>query len=222
MVTKGYVAGDTKVVSAGLAAARRMPWRFRNVTLDRIHDDLRSSVEAAINEFAHPIQGRKGLLLSGDVGVGKTAALWVLVKYYYAYRFLVDKTEQDPNGSEGPEQWNEDPASMIYLTHFKLSGELRDYHRHTDVGANQPESYWRPLVAIDDLGTRFEDKAGWNIAIEYDFFNRRWERGLPLYCTTNKSIAELRETEGWARIADRLADPAWIITAGTDSESQRG
>jgi hypothetical protein len=66
------------------------------------------------------------------------------------------------------------------------------------------------IMMIDDLGRAYEDKSGWNLSLQEEFFNYRWEHQLPTFVTTNYTSDDLRKWEGWQRIVDRLGDKNWM------------
>jgi len=184
----------------------------------------------------------KGLFIIGEPGTGKTSALSLAAKYYLQWKSeMLEKSLKnfdytlaipgmDNNGAfvsplilvyKKPDMKRSviDPMSYVsleFLTHFQLIKKLRD----------EPDErkWWGcELLLLDDLGRGHDDKSGWNIVLQEEFFDYRWKRRLPTFVTSNIHPKDLRKWVGWERIIDRIADKSWMKAIIVRSEkSKRG
>ena len=93
------------------------------------------------------------------------------------------------------------PCSVI--THGELIRELRE-------DSNTYKLREKEIVFIDDFGRGYVDAAQYNIALQFEWFNYRYERRLPTFIASNCTESELRSLDGYEAIIDRIADPSWI------------
>lgn len=181
------------------------------------------------------------MFFTGPVGTGKTALLW-LIHAEYAKRMATvyatsedvrkDAESQTDNWFKGDERQSavEDKIEQYYLfrvrriialTHSELIQRLRS--SVSDSGALSKSSALfdaEYILLLDDLGRGYDDKSGWNLSLQDEYFDYRWKNNLPTFVTTNLTRDQLRSWAGWERIVDRLGDPNWMsaFTLGGDSK----
>lgn len=191
---------------------RHVPRRFRGVVPEKIHPGFREAVAESIASLE--TEAPKGLLLTGDVGKGKTATLWLVARTVVTH---LCKPAHLLTATVPPWEppWD---GHCLFVGQFELVRQLRDHYGGSEGEAGQyPPCFWRQYLFIDDLGTSFDDRRGWNLGLLQQLVNYRWENCLPTYVSTNYSLQELAELEGWRRITDRLLDRSWIIRAAAVS-----
>ncbi len=211
------------------AVKQEFEWHFRNVfgpvhheaSMAVIAPAVRKEIERFIDQY-HKISPLQGLLLMGSVGCGKTSALAVM------YRRLLEKTAQwiaENHHDARADRANAFlciftgrscmiPLNMIdvgFLTHANLIKRLRQL-----ADEKEYDTYARDyildkrILMIDDFGRAYDDRAGWNLALQEEFFDYRWRNGLTLVITSNYTGPQLRDLEGWERIIDRIGDPKFM------------
>jgi len=197
-----------------------------------ISDELRGAITDSV---ASVISGKpRGLLLMGDVGVGKTSLLFIIWRRLMKlgamklvmWHKLHGGLKVHKNGSTTPSHWlilQKQTHSLLRTfgctkqTHSELVEGLRD-------GTNQIGSTLnnaRPLL-IDDFGRSYADSRGWNVSLQDSLFDLRWRCGHPTYVTTNLTPEGMRSMgREWDAIVDRIADPAWMEAWTIGGPSQR-
>lgn len=137
---------------------------------------------AALGDFLAGWDGEEGLMLGGEVGVGKTGLLVGALR-----RLLADRADLR--------------GHVVWVRSVDLTEELK--------GGFDDGSYERRLerlrtvrvLAIDDLGA--ESVSDWGRDRLFAILDHRYGELLPTFITTNLSRAKLAEHIG-ARLADRL------------------
>ena len=186
-------------------------------------------VKSCMNSFTEK-DGWKGIFLTGPVGTGKTHALYAIT------RLLIRRLVAQQLKAWGVVLENDDPSiegalginlrlglidHIKIVTHFEFIRQLREaISTERGMYGVFPES----ILMIDDLGRGHDDKSGWNLSLQDEFFDLRWKAGnKPVFITTNLTPNELRSWPGWTRIIDRLCDPGWNETYvfGDDVKSYR-
>lgn len=187
----------------------------------------------------------RGMFLTGPVGTGKTAILWLIREEYAKRMAEVYATNEDVLADarqdaairnfspidEVDQSYIEDKLEIYYrarmcsfqaLTHTELIQELRnsvdengELTRHT--GLFKKET----ILLLDDLGRGYDDKGGWNLSLQDEYFDLRWKNDSPTFVTTNLTGEQLRAWPGWTRIIDRLVDPSWMQSCTVAGESKR-
>lgn len=220
-------AGDVSLAGFHNAIDDMLPLKFKNVSIDGVHERIRGKIEIAIDRIL--AGDSTGLILLGDVGNGKTAILrilWsaalagVIGAYLQTHEFEL-ATESSMYGAVKSFAVH----SVKYMkmadlikrirTDFLKSGRAKTDERSSD------DPFMVRYLFIDDLGRGYEDKEGLNLSQLEELFDHRWENGLPTYISTNKTADELRELAGWGRIVDRIADKRWIVPVNVPSGSLR-
>lgn len=198
------------------------PKRFSGVTFEGIAKEYQQDVREVINLLLS--DDAKGIFLTGDVGTGKTSILRVVWRYLVSgltikiYRQMVGaRIAYHPfidGGLQGMISHDYD-----FITNWEL---VRDLRAETTIEQDKVTNHKAtPFLFVDDLGRGFDDKAGWNLALQDEFFDSRWQNCLPTFISTNKTPDELRAWEGWSRIVDRLTDPSWMIMVNMGEGSRR-
>lgn len=199
-----------------------------------MHDDIKAELFQSIDCLRS--DKPTGLLLMGEVGCGKTSILNIIFESHLqtvkseilnkysksALQILPDNNiyikESDRMRVLNPVTW----ASIGYYTHWQLLRILRECYDSEDT---LDWRRWRQggdfILLIDDFGAAYEDRSGWNLSLQDEFFDNRWKRKLPTFITTNFDGPRLRSMEGWERIVDRIADPSWITAVNVPGGSRR-
>jgi DNA replication protein DnaC len=158
----------------------------------------------------------RGLLLSGSVGCGKTAAMYLVLVGYLQW-FIHQNLDQFIQSAEVLK------AQVSAVTHYELVRDLREYFLDREDEGERPSMPYShvPLLCVDDLGRGYDDKHGMNLTQLDELFDLRWREERLTVVTTNKTPEELKAWSGWERIIDRLLDPSWNRTFNVGGESGR-
>lgn len=188
-----------------------VPARYADARLDLVDTIIQPVVEKAIAQL---LAGEpKGLLLSGNVGAGKSSIMAVVARGYF--EGLLTPPESYP------------PAKIVaerlinWVTHGELINILRAHDRTAPGAGTYPMELMAGILFIDDLGRGYEDKSDWNLALQDEFFDWRWTHKRTIFATTNKTPEELRRWPGWERAVDRICDPAWMTCVVASGPSKR-
>jgi DNA replication protein DnaC len=145
-----------------------------------------------------------GFIISGGVGVGKTMSL------IYIYRQIIDHLSRESRDTQD-----------VFLCDFsRYSKRIQVYFApqlfsifHNAEKANIPD-----FIIIDDIGREYAEPfalSQFEVFIE-DIYKKK---DTSLIITTNLSLSQFRDREGWARINDRLMEIcSWLEIKG---ESRR-
>ena len=201
-----------------------VPVRHRGVRLDLIDDEYRHVVVEVIDSLF--TRQQRGLFLAGEIGVGKTSTLYVILKSILTGHYLLKLQTKDEDVESLDEFEIENIMGglkhfFVSVTHFELVRQLREYYGAFNRSDREPDVVTRPLVFIDDLGRGYDDQSGWNLALLDEYFDRRWQNHQPVFVTTNKKPEELRTWPTWGRIIDRLCDPIWMRKVWISGRSKR-
>lgn len=162
----------------------------------------------------------RGFIVLGDFGVGKTSMLSLVMKEYLKalvpiiIKEISDKPEifrilNDTNFAAIVNPINR--ASIICVSQEELINLLRDYPAYLN----------KRIVLIDDLGRGYEDRSGWNLALQTEYLENRYIKRLPTFITTSKETSQLREWDGWELIVDRIGHPDWLDSFRIGGKSKR-
>lgn len=135
------------------------------------------------------------LFVFGPVGRGKTHLLAALIRHYVYEGYNVERINFDDFCLEIRSTYH--PASKI--TERNLIEPLKTLD----------------LLVIDDLGLRSQQESEFVYTTFYTILNKRQERKLPTFLSSNKSIAQLERTFD-SRIASRLRSAVVIEIQGQD------
>lgn len=106
-----------------------MPLIFRDTDITRLHEKIQENIDW------RPEGDKTGLLIHGTTGVGKTRALWEIVR-----RMWVEKAEQDVN------------MPYLFLTMRKIESMIEQGFDTKKHGTMLDSLIEHPLLVIDDLG----------------------------------------------------------------------
>ena len=137
----------------------------------------------------------------GDVGVGKTYAMAALLRHYICLGYNCKRTNFDDFCVEIRSTYA--PAATV------TEKDLIELYRDCD------------KLFIDDLGLRSTVETQFAYQTLYAILNKRQERMLPTFISSNKSIEELGQTFD-NRIASRLNLAVSIEMKGKDQRHNKG
>lgn len=153
------------------------------------------------------------LLLSGEIGVGKTAFMAILAKI----NFMRYCNTVAISAKVAPAML---AISTSYVTHKELVAML---HAMIDRDTDLPFSFESlkncRLLILDELGSVADS----DYTLDYlsELINHRWQFGLTTWMTSNDSPKSLKTRSGWERIAGRLEDHRWLTYAELPGENRR-
>ena len=133
--------------------------------------------------------GRRGLMLTGSYGTGKTGLL------VGALREIADR-------------YVDTTHRMQFATAPDLMDMLRAGYDDDTFAERVDRVRWVRLLAIDDLGS--ERPTEWVIERLFTIINHRYEHDLPIFVTTNYGRDELAARIG-ERLVDRLIESCQVI-----------
>jgi len=107
----------------------QMPELFRDTELSRLHEKIQANIDW------RPQGDKTGLLIHGTTGVGKTRALWEVVR-----RMWVEKADKDIN------------MPYLFLTMRKIESMIEQGFDTKKHGTMLESLIEHPLLVIDDLG----------------------------------------------------------------------
>ena len=139
------------------------------------------------------------IFLWGDVGVGKTWAMAALLKHYLCDGFVCRRVNFDDFCCRVRATMN----NHSHKTEYDLVKSLVDVDK----------------LFIDDIGLRSKQETDFAYVTFYSILNKRQERMLPTYISTNKSIDQLAHSFD-QRIASRLGQGTVIEMKGEDRRGQ--
>lgn len=163
--------------------------RFQQRTFEnfKVTDENRHAFEACQRyAFNFDRMTKKGLLLAGPPGTGKTH-LAVSI-----HRAVLAKG-----------------IASVFINMPNLVNELLQSFKQEEESLTYMAALEKKLVIIDDLGA--ERLRDWVQEYVYRLINERYEKMLPLVITTNCSIKELEERIGGPAV-DRLAEMCEIVS----------
>lgn len=171
-----------------------VPERFRDRRLDRYYATKGSDQERALQAARAVVDERKGLLLLGSVGTGKT---------HLATGICLELAEQ---GRLYERRYGRLNARFVVVP--ELLDELRRAVRHDVVDPLEP-LLSVPLLILDDLGA--EKVTEWVVDRLYVLINHRYNAQFVTVATSNYTLAELAG-RGYERMVSRLVDGATVVT----------
>ena len=169
----------------------------------------------------------KGLFLLGPVGTGKTSLLYLIQKMYMIARIegqlkLEEKANGDISeyaGKVKEQNWLSKISPWI-MTHGEVIKDLRIATENDNI--HNSRAHIAEILMIDDFGRGYDDRSGWNTALQFEFIDRRWRECKPTFVTSNLTPKELRELgPEWQGTVDRLSDPAWMTAYTLGGERKR-
>ena len=159
--------------------------------LDARLDDL----DEQVREKLLRLGPGQDVFMFGPVGTGKTYAMSALIRHYIYEGFECERINFDDFCVQVRSTMS--PASK--KTEWDLIEPLKNVDR----------------LFIDDLGLRGKQETDFSYVTLYSILNKRQERRLPTFVSSNKSVAQLGQSFD-ARIASRLSAAVIIEMAGRD------
>jgi len=207
-----------------------IPIEFRNTKFDMFDDALKPVLQRVVLNLLNnePV----GLLLMGDIGVGKTAALWWLSNIYLT-KLYIDQLGILSENLDFDYLRTRLSAIEFLKTPFYLSRgcEVKTAFQHTtnmrfnfqnnSEYKEMGEFYKYTNMFIDDFGVELDDAKGWNRSLWDEFIDYRWRWSKPLFITTNFMLDDLLAWKSWARVVDRLVTKKKMIRIQVKGRSKR-
>ena len=178
---------------------------------------------------------KKGLLLVGPTGTGKTYAIIAMLREIMICTLAIPG--QVPSMDvldEESEAYAENPQAGIYIaeclgksalmTHWDFVRTLRAL-AEDDIPNFYRTQLGKLVLVIDDLGRGYDDRGGWNQSLEDEFFDWRWREQLPLFLTNNIPLegGRLKASDwgGRVRVIDRICDTSYTNIYVLNEKSRR-
>ena len=158
------------------------------------------TLDQDIQDKLSELKSGQDLFIFGPVGTGKTHAMAALIRKYVSEGYLCDRINFDSFCVKVRSTFA--PASKD--TAWDLTEELKSIDK----------------LFIDDLGLRSNPESQFVYDTFYDILNKRQERILPTFISSNKNIEQLGQTFD-ARIASRLNTALIIEMKGPDRRIKR-
>ena len=209
----------------------------RNANIDKIPESARGIISEWIENVGQPKD--RGLLILGPVGCGKTSILALMLKHYllnldHRYDARIKAGEYfDRGGLDFVDKENRygslyDYIKFSFTTHAGIVKSLRDGGNfECEMGINHSIQLKDKLIFIDDFGRCYDDKSGWNIAVQDEYFDYLWRNRVPVYMTSNYTPNELEKMRRgelrpeWQRIIDRIMDASLMTRIVINEKSKR-
>ena len=141
------------------------------------------------------LEAGRDVFMFGPVGTGKTYAMAALIRHYIYAGYEVERVNFDDFCVQVRATMS--PASK--KTEWDLIEPLKDIDK----------------LFIDDLGIRGKQETDFSYVTLYSILNKRQERQLPTFLSSNKTLAQLGQSFD-ARIASRLSAALIIEMTGPD------
>lgn len=162
---------------------------------DRIGEAYMEADFEDVDIAAELVAADGDIFLWGDVGVGKTWAMAALLKHFLCEGYECSRVNFDDFCCRVRATMNNHSTQ----TEYDLVSQLVDIDK----------------LFIDDIGLRSKQETDFAYVTFYSILNKRQERRLPTYISTNKSIAQLAVSFD-QRIASRLGQGTVIEMKGAD------
>lgn len=161
-------------------------------------DDFQRAVKAVVAYVADP---SRGIVIIGNVGVGKTALASILFGYLRTDKVRIDCSDSGSVDMLVPES---------------------DASVNGGVYNSEVDEYFKMAVMIDDIGTEQIRSSYTNVLDRVGNFIVRYEaRGTGrLILTTNKSLEELMKRYG-DRVVDRILNKCIVLKLSGESKRNR-
>lgn len=200
---KQYLMEENKLSIMKLSSNNGLPKHFRDKTLDNFHSSINLQALKAAKDFVANFPHAKGILFTGDVGLGKT--------------HLAAAITNELN-------------NRLYSSYFGNATDIvsfckSTYNRQsllTEVEAINIMTDKVDLLIIDDLGKEYSTEN--TLAILYQIINRLYENEKPVIITTNFNSNDLRVklgSRGYAIISRITAMCTPVVLKGKDWRTNR-
>ena len=160
---------------------------YLDAKLDDLKDEVREKLLA--------LQMGQDVFMFGPVGTGKTYAMAALIRHYVYRGHECERINFDDFCVQVRSTMS--PAST--KTEWDLIKPLKDVDK----------------LFVDDLGLRGKQETDFSYVTLYSILNKRQERRLPTFVSSNKTIEQLGQSFD-ARIASRLSAAVVIEMSGQD------
>lgn len=161
----------------------------------RYIDATVETIEPDISDKLLSLETGQDVFMFGPVGVGKTWNMAALCRHYIYQGFLCRRINFD----DFCVQVRSTMGAASKQTEYELIEPLKQVDK----------------LFIDDLGLRSGQETNFVYVTLFSILNKRQERMLPTFITTNKNIEQLSRSFD-ARIASRLSAALVIEMTGTD------
>jgi predicted ATPase len=165
----------------------------------RYVDATLEGIDSGISEKLLALEYGRDVFMFGPVGVGKTYAMAALLRHYVYEGFDCQRINFDDFCVE--------VRSTMGLASKQTEYELIKPLKQVD------------KLFIDDLGLRSSQETNFVYVTLFSILNKRQERMLPTFITTNKSIEQLGQSFD-SRIASRLRTALIIEMTGADRRTK--
>jgi len=145
--------------------------------------------------FGSMLAASGDVFLHGAVGVGKTWAMAALLKHFLCEGYSCKRVNFDDFCCRVRATMN----NSSQTTEYDLVKSLIEYDK----------------LFIDDIGLRSKTETDFAYVTFYSIIDKRQERRLPTYISTNKTIEQLKQSFD-SRIASRLGMGTVIEMTGKD------
>lgn len=167
-------------------------------------------------------QDKRGWLMCGGVGVGKTATMCHMAFLLLRSKVMSPGTklwrmadpEKVPDYEPYMYEWLFDIPTFRYI---RTSGLFNLFFERRLDRIEELQSC--SILFLDDLGVEYSTE--YPLSKFEDFIEYRYSEKLPTFITTNIHPKELRKHLDWARIVDRILDPRWMQVVTIAGESMR-
>jgi len=178
------------------AAERRILKQVGSLYLDAKLDDL----DDQVRDKLLVLESGRDVFMFGPVGTGKTHAMAAMIRHYTYEGFQVERINFD------------DFCVQVRSTMLPAS-------KKTEWDLIEPLKQVDKLF-IDDLGLRGKQETDFSYVTLYSILNKRQERRLPTFISSNKSIEQLGQSFD-ARVASRLRTALVIEFTGEDRRQRQ-
>lgn len=165
--------------------------RYANATMDDIEPEIRNQLRERLPH--------QDVFLYGPPGVGKTYTMAALIRAYVGAGYECMRSSFDEFCCRIRSTMS--PASKT--TEWSMTGELKSVD----------------MLFIDDLGLRSEPESSFVYQTFFLILNKRQERLLPTFISSNKDLDRLKQTLFDVRIISRLKEALIIEMTGEDKRS---
>jgi len=172
-------------------AERRILKLVGSLYLNAKLDDL----DGQVREKLLALENGLDVFMFGPVGTGKTHAMAAMIRHYTYEGYQVERINFDDFCVQVRSTMS--PASK--RTEWDLIEPLKEVDK----------------LFIDDLGLRGKQETDFSYVTLYSILNKRQERRLPTFVSSNKNIEKLGQSFD-ARIASRLSAALVIEMTGRD------